>query len=201
MQSRLAAVALLVVVLVAVAVFAVVPVAGIYLDDREAIEDAQFRIERFRRLAAKVDVLEQQLDELDSDRSLQTSLMDEASPTLAAAGLQARLKQIVERSGGRLASTQVLSPENEEGLERVAISVRLSLTGPALQRVLHDLESGLPVLLVDEVVIAARGSRRPRRSRRRREGQTEVPAPVAETRLDVRFRLSGFRRPALEQGA
>jgi hypothetical protein len=99
-----------------------------------------------------------------------------------------------------LTSTQVLAPELASGFERVAISARLSLSGPALQRVLHELEGGLPVLIVDDVIVSARPARRARRnSRSKRAGSQK--ASNTETNLDVRFRLSGFMPAKPADGA
>lgn len=197
LTSRLAAVALLVFVVASVAGFVVWPVVQTYLADRDELGDIIFRSERFRRLSTQVEPLEAELARLNADRSLTASLFNSPSGTLAAAELQTRLKRVIERSGGRLTSTQVLAPELASGFERVAVSARLSLSGSALQRVLHELEGGLPVLIVDDVIVSARPARRARRNSRSKRAASR-PAPSAEINLDVRFRLSGFMpaRPA-----
>ena len=92
-----------------------------------------------------------------------------------------RLKRIVEQSGGSLTSTQVLPSTDEEAFQRVSVNARMSVSIEAFQKVLHELESGLPALVVDNVVVLARGARSRRRTRRNR--------PLG---LDVRFRLSGY---------
>ena len=79
-------------------------------------------------------------------------------PTLAAAELQRRVKQIVERHGGNIVSSQVLGERTEDGLQRVVLRVNMRMELPVLERILHDLETQPPVLVLDNVTIVSRPS-------------------------------------------
>ena len=91
-------------------------------------------------------------------------------------------RAVVTGSGGSLTSTQVLSTVAEHGLRRITINVRMAVSTGALQRVLYELESNLPYLMTDDIIILSRGAQRRR----------QVPSGL--DLLDVRFNLSGFMR-------
>jgi hypothetical protein len=68
--------------------------------------------------------------------------------------------------------------------------VRASGGVEAAQRLFHNLESGKPQVVLDNVVIQARTVRR-RIARRRTQGQVKVDT---DTELDISFDLSGYLR-------
>ena len=179
-QSRLIAVALLVFVVGLSYRAILVPIWTTITEDREAIRQQQDLIMRFNRIAAGIDELEVELNDLKRRQDVGRFTLSGESTTLAAAALQERVKSVVEEHNGRLTSTQVLNVEQQQGFEQVSINVRMSVDTPTLQRVVHALENGLPVTLIEDVTILARRNR----SRRRRT----TPPPA----LDVRFKLTGY---------
>lgn len=185
-QRRVLAVLLL---LVAVAVLVralLVPIWITYRDNRDAIAQAEDDIARYSRLSTRVDALSAMLAELDQTDSLNQYVLAQESEPLAAAALQDRVKSVVTGSGGTLTSTQVLPAVAGQGFERIIVNVRMAVTMDALQRVLYELESDLPYLLVDDIIILSRGTARQRQTGRRVDF------------LDVRFNLYGYMRDAGE---
>ena len=130
--------------------------------------------------------LVEQRDELSSQGDWGRYFIQGAHPTLAAAALQRRVESIVKQSGGRLSSTQVLRPEEEQDYLKVAIRVRLALDTSALQQVLYELEGRPPLLTVEALTIIARRSRDARRTH-------DDPFD-----LDVQFQVSGWMPIAVE---
>lgn len=184
-QRRILALALALVVVLAFARLVVLPTWGAYLDNRDAIAQHREDIARYSRLATRMPELEAALRDLERSDALARYVLTHESAALAAAALQERVKTVVQRSGGDLTSTQVLPAEEEgQGFRRVTVNVRMAVSTPSLQEVFYELESTLPYLLVDEVVILSRASRRRR-----------AVAPGTDM-LDVRFNLSGFMRGA-----
>lgn len=181
-QRRILAILLLVAVVLVLSRGVAVPVVRAYLDNRDAIAQAEENIARYSRLSARIEALEQTMDELEASDRLGEYILSERSEPLAAAALQERVKSVVTASGGTLTSTQVLPAENEQGFRRVVVNVRMAGSIESLQRVLHALESDLPYLLADDVIILARGARK----RRRATESTDL--------LDVRFNLYGYMR-------
>ena len=179
-QSRLLAIALLLLCTGVVVQLVALPAWHMYRNDRQAVEQQRDQIERFKRIAKRAPEIEQRLQELEEHRKRDQSVLTAESTILAAAALQERVKAIVEQSGGRLTSTQVPPAVAEGAYNKVTVKVRMSVTTPALQSILYELESGVPYLVVDNVAVLSR------RARRRRGTQSQ------RQDLDVRFDLSGF---------
>jgi general secretion pathway protein M len=186
LASRLLAVLILIVVIAGLWSLAALPLWRTYTTNRALIEEHRNNIERFGRIAATTQELEAALARLERRPEVRSFTLEDQSPTLAAATLQERVKRLVESAGGRLTSTQVLESSPVGGFQKVGINVRMSVDVAAFQQVLHGLETGLPVMLVDEVIVLARRTRR----RSRRKG------PEPPSLLDVRFELSGYLRAA-----
>ena len=104
--------------------------------------------------------------------------------TLASAALQERVKTLAEANGAAIGSLQSLGGEDQTGLRRIAIRVQLSATLPQLVGMLYGLESGMPLLFVDNLEM---------------QGQAALMAdPDAEPTsapLTVGFDLYGFMAP------
>jgi len=179
-QSRLLAIALLLLCMGVVVQLIAWPAWRMYRNDRQAVEQQRDQIERFKRIAKRAPEIKQRLQELEERRKRDQYVLTEGSTILAAAALQERVKAIVEQSGGRLTSTQVPPAVAEGAYNKVTVKVRMSVTTPALQSILYELESGVPYLVVDNVAVLSR------RARRRKQTQ-----PQPQT-LDVRFDLSGY---------
>ncbi len=97
------------------------------------------------------------------------------SDAIRLAGLQSRLSEAAHGIGARLASTQAMPPRDEGGVRLIGVQTQLSATIQQLQKLVFDLETARPVLIVQALHV----SRGPDR-----EGQ-EV------TDLDVRLTVLG----------
>lgn len=184
-QRRILALVLLL-LLLAVAVRAlIVPLWITFVDNRDAIAQAEDSIVRYSRLSARVDALRTAVSELQESDDLDRFVLAQDSEPIAAAALQERVKAAVTESGGSLTSTQVLSAQAEQGFKRITVNVRMAVSMEALQRVLYELETNIPYLLADDITILSRGGVKRRRANR----------PAVDL-LDVRFNLYGFMRDA-----
>lgn len=185
-QRKAVAVAILLALVAAVLLGAALPTWRTYQQNDAAIADIQDRIERFERIAASRNALEAQLKKLTSAQDLRRYLIRENTPALAAAVLQERVKTAVDRSGGKLISTQILTGEEDGPFYRVTVNVRLTVGNEALQGVIHELESQEPFLAIDNVTILVR--RKPRRRR------SKTPVSEGFDSLDVRFNVAAYMR-------
>ena len=181
-QRRILAVLLLLVCVAVVVRVLVVPIWSTYVGNRDAIAQIEDSIARYSRLSAQVDALRSAVGELQRSDDLARFVLAQESEPLAAAALQERVKSVVTSSAGTLTSTQVLPTKPEQGFKRIIVNVRMAVSMDALQRVLFELENGLPYLLVDDIVILSRAARKRRRT-----------AQAADL-LDVRFSLYGYMR-------
>jgi general secretion pathway protein M len=153
---------------------------------RELTEEAASRrdvLDRYRRLADSREELRQRLETLRDNPAAQTGFLTGESETLVAAELQNLVRSVVERTGGRLESTQVLPSVTEGPFRRVTLRVRMSATIDGLTRVLYDLESMLPYLFVDSLDVVSR----------ERRGGRQTPQ-AGESTLSVSYDVFGYMR-------
>jgi len=182
--SRALALALLLAVAGGVYVLAVDPLVSRFRTYDQTIAERADLVAKYRRLAAAKPALAKRLAQVRTRDSASAGFLSGGNEALIGAELQNRLKGMVESSGGKLNSVQVLPGKDEDGFRRVTIRARVNGTIEALQKVIYQVETSTAVLLVDNVDVRAR------KSRRRRQNQTQPPVRT----LDVRFDLSGYTR-------
>jgi general secretion pathway protein M len=75
--------------------------------------------------------------------------------TVAGAGLLQRVAGAVTKVGGNIMSSQVDVKEAQQKAGLVSMVASLELGQPDLQKLLYDLESGMPYLFVDQLTVQA----------------------------------------------
>jgi general secretion pathway protein M len=138
-------------------------------------------LERYQQVNARKSRLEAELQAVRQQLGENNYYLDAATPALAAAELQRRVKEVVEGQGGKLVSTQNVDSTASETPARIAVRVRMNGDVDALTKVLHELEAGRPFLFVENLVI--RSLRQVRG--RGRERTTDFT-------LDINFDLVGY---------
>jgi general secretion pathway protein M len=73
--------------------------------------------------------------------------------TIAGAGLQQRVVAAVMAAGGNVLSTQVDLQGSESKQGYVSLSANLEIGQSNLQQLLYDLETGMPFLFIDQLVV------------------------------------------------
>lgn len=154
-------------------------------DDR--IETLSSQLARFEGMRGTRPQLEEEYRLLREKLTKAEFFLDAATPALAAAALQNRVKEVVNAQGGSLVSTQNVEEAAKEKPSRIAVRVRMNGDDAALLKVLYELEGGRPQLFVDNVSVRAHTKARGRGDARN-----------VETQLDIQFDLIGFLRE--EQG-
>ena len=156
--SRAAALLLLAADLAVAYVWIVEPIAAAYANTEAAIADTRDLVERYDRLAAARASLEAQLAAIEQKPDTAAYYLSGATDALAAASLQARVTALVEGSGATLLSIQTLTSTEDRGLRRVAIRLQMTAEIAPLVRVLHGLESGIPLLFVDNLELQSQAA-------------------------------------------
>lgn len=183
--GRLAAVLLLIAVIAATYVLLVEPIISGYRETDKAIEEVDNQLSHFQRLAAMRPVLTNQLDELAAEQKSGTYYLNGGTDALAAAGLQDRVSALVDGSGGILRSIQPMVGVDEQGFRRITLRIQMTATIGALFETIYALETGMPVLFVENLDVQSRFTRR----RSNQAGAQVAPdAPL----LIVGFDLSGY---------
>jgi general secretion pathway protein M len=187
-QSRAAAVALLVVALFVVYFVGVhwwftAPHVAIAEEMASLREDEL----RFRKAAAERPSIEKRLAEVRAFEASNPAFLPEADFEAASAGLIQLINQAVKQHAQGEQSCQLImsqpSKSNEKELyERVTLKVRMRCTLDEFAPILHQLESGSPMLFVDDVQIWKQQGFRPNN------------ANETYSFLDIRFDLYGYVR-------
>lgn len=137
------------------------------------------------RLRASAD-LTSRANEIQRTTTLSELQLVADTPALAAAQVQRRLGDLAELEGLGVLSVQTMPPVEAEGMRRVAVRAELTGSMAGLASLLHEIETGLPLLFVDRLEIRVRppdvGGFRLGPPRERADAGT----------LSVRFDVSGY---------
>jgi len=187
-NSRLTAILILVIVLLLVYLTCFHWFILRHLEYSAEIEDLSEQLGRYQRVAGQRDGYEAILQGLLERKSDENLFLEGGDFNEAAAGMSERLSQMIglQAEGScQIVSRQPVRPRVEERFEKVTVNVRMRCGIEDLQKVLYALETGVPMVIADEVTII-----KPR-SRRRRAGNQQAEAGQL---LDVRFNMSGYLR-------
>ena len=138
--------------------FAVVVVLGIVawmatsdlIDQRQAVaqaEDLLAQLERGREAAA--------VPASEADAPQGSPFLEGQTVTVAGAALLQRVAAAVTKVGGNILSSQVDVKEAQQKAGLVSMVASLEVAQPDLQKLLYDLEAGMPYLFIDQLSVQA----------------------------------------------
>ncbi len=148
---------------------------------------------RFRQLAQQREALEARLAEVRQFQAGAAYFLPEDSFDLAAANLNAKLKQIIADKAKDPQRCQLISSQNErpvakEPYQRVVVKVRMRCDLDDLTEILYELENATPFLFVSELNLY-----------QQLMFQGGMPQPNLGD-MDARFDVSGYIRAPGGQG-
>ena len=187
-NSRLTAILILVIVLLIVYLTCFHWFILRHLDYSAEIEELSGQLGRYQRVAAQRAEYETLLQGLQDRRSDENLFLEGSDFNEAAAGMSERLSQMIgiqAEDSCQIVSRQPVRPRVQERFQRVTVNVRMRCGVEDLKKVLYALETGVPMVIADEVTIIKPRSR----SRRSRNREPETGQP-----LDIRFNMSGYLR-------
>lgn len=147
---------------------------GGYRDNIAALTE---RLQRYQAIADRRTDIMQRARQMRASRDITQGFLRSTTPSLASAELQQHVTRTINQSGGQLLSTQVVPPKQDAGMTAAAVKINLRGTSETLQKLLHNLERGTPVVVLDNLSV---------RNRQRR-GAAEM--------LDIRLALTAYLRP------
>ena len=150
-RDRVLAVALLVVSIGLGYTLVINPLLDLRREYSESVEDLEFRLQRYRKVAAEKGYWAKHVEEIKQHSSVSEQYISQDTPALASADLQTLIKETVNSAGGELISTQVVPEQKEEQLTRIAVRVRMNGSTRVLREVLYAVETAKPILWVDNV--------------------------------------------------
>jgi general secretion pathway protein M len=185
-NSRIAASALLAGLLLVIYLAVFLPFFSVEAEYADNIEELQFRLQRFRKVAAEKDYWLGRMEEIKKQSKQEERFISRDTASLASADMQSLIKESVTGAGGELISTQVIPERKEEQFTRIAVKVRMTGSTQVLRDVLYAFETHKPVLFVENLNLRPIRIIQP-------IGPGRKPGRVAD-KLSVDFDVVGFMR-------
>ncbi len=191
-QRRILALTILALMIAAVYIVLALPLLGIAESYDQKLQKISKSLATSQVVIDEGHSAKEQLQRLALTEKRYGYYLENNRPTLAAAELQRRVKQSVEKHGGSIVSSQILGEQEENGLglHRVVLRVNLRMDLPTLQKILYELETKPPVLVLQNISLNAR----PSGSTARLNGRIEQQV------LDASLDVMGFRKQVSENG-
>jgi len=189
--SRLAALLLLLVCMALVWILAIDPVLREHRELDTLIADTEAQYRRFAAKRTDLKQLEAHLGSIRQAQYSQGEYLPETTASLAGASLLGLIKTIIQDNDGTLTSSQIMQEASDGDIPSVTVHARMNVSTPALQQILHRLETAKPYLFLDHLAISKQTRRRVVRQKNKMR-----PAPE-DLMLDVEFDITGY----LEQRA
>lgn len=139
---------------VATVVFAIMlPLINMGLAYHEEKNDLLFRLQRQQTIAGREQQVSEAVEQIKQQFQEQGYFSTSSTEALVSAELQNIVKTAVSDAGGQLTSTQGLPGNLQNGFYRIAVKVRMTGSIEALVSVLNNIESAVPILVVDQLDI------------------------------------------------
>lgn len=184
MYQRWLALGLLVFVFMLIIIVAIVPLVSTGLDYYQQKQELTFRLQRSKQIVARKQTVLEDIKNIKQQYQQQNYFSTRDTVALASADLQKFIKATISSAGGQLTSTQVLPSTSENGFKRISVKVRMSGDAEILRSVLYEIESAVPVMIIDQIDI------RPVRGKRNRKTRKIEPS----SKLNINFQATGFMR-------
>ena len=187
-QSRLAALALLLVVVVTLVAALAWPTWLLNKRYDTAMEDSVDRVGRYRRIVAMRPAIEEAIAAVSKREARKQYYWKGSTPALAAAEMQGTVTKIIEANNARVFSSQTLPVQNEPKATpgdptKVSISIQMTASIVPLQLILHSIETNQPYLFVDQLSV------------RSNQGRTYKPIPGLQPEFSIQLTVRGYYLP------
>jgi len=151
----------------------------------EEIGELREQLGRFQSVAAQRESLQARLGEIRNTQTDEGLFLDYPTFDEAAAALSGNIGDMVRTQADdscQIVSRQPVRPRVQERFEKVTVNVRMRCNAEDFLPILYGMETGVPLMLVDDLNVI-----RPRTTRRVRGQQIEEQGA-----LDIRFNVSGY---------
>jgi general secretion pathway protein M len=149
------------------------------------IGDLRMQLNRFQAVASQRESLQARLSELRNSQNDAELFLDYPGFDEAAAAMSGSVGDMVAMQADdscQIVSRQPVRPRAQERFQKVTVNVRMRCDAEDFVKILYGMETGMPLMLVDDLNII-----KPRTRRRTRGAQ-----PQEQGALDIRFNVSGY---------
>lgn len=154
--GRVAALTLLIAVLAAVYALTVMPLRSAYSETRAQLAEQHELLARYRAIAERRPEMRDRVRTLRRRQADSGLFLSGETDALAAAALQDRISATAQGAGGDVRSMQGQEPKQEDGLTRVGMNVQVVADIRSLRDLLYQLETGRPLLFVEDLEVRGR---------------------------------------------
>lgn len=179
-KHKLYAAVILFIALLILLFIVVLPMFALYSSTKEEVASLQHRLLQYKTISRKTSGLSSKLDTLQAFNEDQEYYFAESKAALVSAELQGLLKEVLNRNGAKILSTQPVTSGNQDE-RQIKVSVHCRADVISLRNLVYELESHIPVLIIDKINIG-RGYRTTFRDQQSKSSDA----------LDIRFDVSGF---------
>jgi len=151
-QSRVLAAVLFALVIIAVIAAVVVPTLMLHRHYDSAITHERDLMARYQRLLAQQPQVEAALTAV-KQRNGRRFFLKNTAANLAGAELEDQVRSAIEKSGGRIATSQNIAPKDDGDFQKIAVNVQFFASVPNLQKVIYALETQTPYIVVDSLTL------------------------------------------------
>ena len=151
-------------------------------DYAEEIGDLRAQLTRFQTVASHGEALQERLSQVRGSKSDADLFLDQSSFDEAAAAMSGNLGVMVRTQADdscQIVSRQPVRPRVQERFQKVTVNVRMRCDAEDFLKILYQMETGTPLMLVDDVNIIRPAARRSRGAQ-------------VQGALDIRFNVSGY---------
>ena len=156
-----------------------------HIEYADEIGDLRTQLSRFQTVALQRESLQTQLGQIRNSQNDEGLFFEYPSFDEAAAALSGNIGDMVRTQADescQIVSRQPVRPRVQERFEKVTVNVRMRCDAQDFLLVLYGMETGMPLMLVDDLNVI-----RPRTSSRKRSRQAKPQGS-----LDIRFNVSGY---------
>ncbi len=179
-KHKLYAAGLLFIALLILLFMVVLPMYALYSSSKEEVSSLQHRLSQYKAISRRTSGLSNKLSKLEAFNEDQEYYFAEGKAALVSAELQGIIKDVLSAQGAKILSTQPVTSGNQDE-RQIKVSVHCRADIISLRNLIYELESYVPVLIIDKINIG-RGFRTTFRGQQSNGSDT----------LDIRFDVSGF---------
>ncbi|MEJ2115780.1 MAG: type II secretion system protein GspM [Gammaproteobacteria bacterium] len=179
-RHKLYSVVILFLALLILLFIVILPLFALHKSTKEEVALLQHRLLQYKAISHKSSNLSNKLDKLQAFNEDQQYYFTEGKAALVSAELQGIIKEVLVQQGAKILSTQPVSSGNQDE-RQIKVSVHCRADIISLRNLIYELESHIPVLIIDKININ-RGYRTTFRDQLSKSSDA----------LDIRFDVSGF---------
>jgi general secretion pathway protein M len=191
-MSRFSALGLLIVVLLAVFIYGVVPLVEGYKNRGDEIVMLGKRLSTLNNLVENESAIDAALQDQNLSPAKDNIFIVGSNAAIASANLREFISDIVERSGGKLVSTQEYEAPSTKSEQALGLRFQFSGETDHFFQLLYQLETARPLVFIDRMTISSSAGRSSVRRTQSRGQRSARSVRSIRDSLTVKMDIYGY---------